>query len=55
MVIPIGGKGFFLINGDTAAVKAAVDAAVEVVGISGMLVNKVVIPAASKELLQEYI
>ncbi len=51
----VGGKGFFIINGDTAAVSAAVDAAVDAVGLSGMLVNKVVIPAASKELLQEYI
>ena len=51
----IGGKGFFVANGDTAAVQAAVDAAVETIKESGMLVNKVVIPAASPELLREYI
>ncbi len=51
----IGGKGFFLVNGDTSAVQAAVDAAVEVVKESGMLVNRVVIPSASPELFQEYI
>ncbi len=51
----IGGKGFMLVNGDTAAVNAAVDAAVETVKESGMLVNRVVIPSASPELLKEYI
>ena len=51
----IGGKGFMLVNGDTAAVQAAVDAAVETIREAGILVNKVVIPSASKELLQEYI
>ena len=51
----IGGKGFFLANGDTAAVTAAVDAAVETIRESGMLVNRVVIPAASPELLREYV
>lgn len=51
----VGGKGFFLVNGDTAAITAAVDAAVEIAGSSGMLVNRVIIPAASKELLQEYL
>jgi microcompartment protein CcmL/EutN len=51
----VGGKGFFLANGDIAAVKAAVEAAVEAIQESGMLVNKVVISAASAELLREYL
>ncbi len=51
----IGGKGFFLVNGDTAAVQAALEASVETIRETGMLVNKVVIPAASPELLREYI
>lgn len=51
----IGGKGFMLVNGDTSAVQAAVDAAVEAVRSSGMLVNKVVIPSASEELFREFI
>ncbi|MEH0022829.1 MAG: BMC domain-containing protein [Desulfobacter sp.] len=51
----IGGKGFMLVNGDTAAVNAAVEAACDIVGDSGMLVNRVVIPSASPELLKEYI
>ena len=51
----IGGKGFFLVNGDTAAVKAAVEAACDKAGPSGLLVNRVVIPSASPELLKEYI
>lgn len=51
----VGGKGFLVLNGDTAAVNAAVDAACGAVGESGMLVNRVVIPSASPELLREYI
>jgi len=51
----IGGKGYFLVNGDVSAVKAAVEAAVERVKDTGMLVNRVVIPAASKDIFQEYI
>lgn len=51
----IGGKGYFLINGDVSAVKAAVEAAVARVQDTGMLVNRVIIPAASREIFQEYI
>ena len=49
----IGGKGYFLATGDVAAVQAAVDAACSAIELSGMLVNRVVIPAASRELLSE--
>jgi len=51
----IGGKGYFLVNGDVSAVKAAVEAAEERVKETGMLVNRVVIPAASMEIFQEYV
>ena len=49
----IGGKGYFLITGDVSGVQAAVDAACSTLQDTGMLVNRVVIPAASNELLQE--
>lgn len=49
----IGGKGYFLVTGDVSAVQAAVDAACSAIEHTGMLTNRVVIPAASKELLQE--
>ncbi|BHH85925.1 BMC domain-containing protein [Desulforhopalus sp. 52FAK] len=49
----IGGKGYFLATGDVSAVQAAVDAACSAIQHTGMLMNRVVIPAASKELLQE--
>lgn len=51
----IGGKGFLLVNGDVSAVQAAVDAAVSAVKKTGMLVNRVVIPSASKEVFKEYL
>lgn len=40
----LGGKGYALIGGDVAAVKAAVDAACVLASESGMLVSQVVIP-----------
>lgn len=49
----IGGKGYLLATGDVSAVQASVDAACSALENTGMLVNRVVIPAASKELLQE--
>lgn len=49
----IGGKGYFLATGDVSAVQAAVDSACSAIEHTGMLLNRVVIPAASKELLQE--
>lgn len=49
----IGGKGYFLATGDVAAIQAAVEAACEAIADTGMLLNRVVIPAASLELMQE--
>ena len=51
----IGGKGFFLASGDVSAVNAAVDAAVRTVAETGMLVNRVIISNASKDLIKDYL
>ena len=46
----LGGKAFFTMNGDVAAVKAAVDAALEEGQEHGMIVNSVVIPAPHEDI-----
>jgi microcompartment protein CcmL/EutN len=51
----IGGKGFMLLCGNVASVEMAVNSAMETIKESGMLVNSVVIPAASKELFNDYV
>jgi microcompartment protein CcmL/EutN len=51
----IGGKGFMLLCGNVASVEMAVNSAMETIKASGMLVNSVVIPAASKELFKDYV
>ncbi len=51
----IGGKGYFLALGDVSAVQAAVDSACLAIQDTGMLVNKAVIPAATKELFDELV
>ena len=48
----IGGKSFFTLTGDVAAVNAAVEAGAKNVIDKGLLVEKVVIPFPSKKLLQ---
>jgi microcompartment protein CcmL/EutN len=48
----IGGKSFFTMTGDVAAVNAAVDAGAEKVIEKGLLVEKVVIPSPSKKLMK---
>lgn len=55
LAMALGGKAFVTLTGDVAAVQAAVDAGSAVVAKKGLLVNKVVIPAPSKELFKEYI
>lgn len=55
VAMAIGGKGFMLVSGDVAAVKTAVEAGAARIKNDGMLVNKVVITGASKELFKEYI
>jgi len=48
----IGGKSFFTLTGDVAAVNAAVEAGAKNSIDKGILVEKVVIPSPSKKLLQ---
>jgi len=53
LAMAIGGKGFLLMTGDVASVKAGVEAAARVAGSEGMLVSKVVIPAPPPRLFHE--
>jgi microcompartment protein CcmL/EutN len=55
LAMALGGKAFVTLTGNVAAVESAVDAAAQVVGSKGMLVNKVVIPSPRPELLNEMI
>ena len=55
LAMALGGKAFATMTGDVAAVAASVEAAAQVVGQKGMLVNKVVIPHPRGELLNEMI
>ena len=55
LAMAMGGKAFVTLTGDVAAVESAVEAAAQVVGQKGMLVNKVVIPHPRPELLKELI
>ena len=47
----LGGKSYFTLTGDVAAVKAAVDVGSAMAAERGLLVEKVVIPSPAKELL----
>jgi len=47
----LGGKSYFTLTGDVAAVKAAVDVGAAMAAERGLLVEKVVIPSPAKELL----
>jgi microcompartment protein CcmL/EutN len=55
LAMALGGKAFVTLTGNVAAVESAVDAAAQIVGQKGMLVNKVVIPGPRPELLIEMI
>jgi len=55
VAMAIGGKGFLMICGDVAAVRTAVEAGAARIKNGGVLVNKVVITGASKELFKEFI
>jgi hypothetical protein len=50
MAMALGGKAFLKLSGEVAAVEAAVEAGAAHVARRGLLVNKVVIPAPSREL-----
>lgn len=55
LAMALGGKAFFTVTGEVAAVSSAVDAGAKVVGDKGLLVNKVVIANPRQELLSEMI
>lgn len=55
LAMALGGKAFVTMTGAVAAVQAAVDVGAQVLGSKGLLVNKIVIPAPSKELLTEIV
>lgn len=55
LAMALGGKGFVLMTGAVADVRAGVDAAASNAAEKGLLVAKVVIPHPRKELFQEYI
>lgn len=55
LAMALGGKAFFTVTGEVAAVTSAVDAGAHVVAERGLLVNKVVIPRPRPELLNEMI
>jgi microcompartment protein CcmL/EutN len=53
LAMALGGKGFLLMTGDVASVRAGVEAAAKVAGSEGMLVSKVVIPSPPPRLFHE--
>ncbi len=55
LAMALGGKAFATLTGDVSSVQAAVDAGVEKLKEYGMLVNYVVIPRPSQNLLSEII
>lgn len=55
VAMALGGKGFCLMTGAVADVKAGVQAAAAEIRQRGLLVSEVVIPRPSKELFTEYI
>jgi len=55
IAMAIGGKAFYSITGDVAAVEAAVAAGIEILQGKGLVVNSVVIPRPREELFREFI
>ena len=55
VAMALGGKGFCLLTGTVADVRAAVQAGAEQVRTRGLLVSQIVIPQPSPELFSEYI
>lgn len=51
LAMHLGGKGFYLVAGETGDVEAAVAAGAEVAGSKGALLREVVIPRAAPELI----
>lgn len=55
LAMALGGKAYLIFTGDVDAVKASVEAGVEVVAGRGLLVNKIVIPKPRKEIFDTLI
>jgi len=55
VAMALGGKGFCLMTGTIADVRAGVQAAAQEVRSRGLLVSEIVIPRPEKELFSEYI
>ncbi|MFB3902660.1 MAG: BMC domain-containing protein [Acidobacteriota bacterium] len=55
LAMAIGGKGFVLMGGDIASVRAAVDTATRLAAAEGILVASAVIARPSPELFKEWI
>lgn len=55
LAMAVGGKGFVLLTGDIASVEAAVAAGAAVAAEDGVLVNRAVISAPSRELFREFV
>ena len=55
LAMAIGGKGFVTMTGDVAAVAEAMEIGAEIIERRGLLVEKVVIPAPTPEIISEFI
>ncbi len=55
LAMALGGKAFFTVTGEVAAVTSAVEAGAKIIGDKGLLVNKVIIANPRQELLSEMI
>jgi microcompartment protein CcmL/EutN len=55
LAMAVGGKGFFMVTGEVAAVEAAIAAGAQMAAEEGILVGQVVIPGPRPELFREVI
>jgi microcompartment protein CcmL/EutN len=55
LAMAIGGKGYVSFTGDVGSVEAAIDAGIQPIRAKGLLVEKVIIPSPSMEIVREYI
>jgi len=55
LAMAIGGKGFVLLTGDVAGIRAAVAAGAQSAADQGLLVNRIVIPRPRRELFRDFI
>jgi microcompartment protein CcmL/EutN len=55
LAMALGGKAFVTLTGEISAVRSAVDAGADVISQQGLLVNKIVIPRPSPEIVREII